>query len=137
MIKVKTMLSEGDSMEKSHLVFNLEIYSIGMRYDDRFRKRHMRKIKSVAKALRERLNTTLPLRTKDKTMEHSEAVEEISKRIIGMTVDSARDQLSQSGWTLRLVSVDGKNCVGTCDLRRERINARSEAGRITEYVSNG
>ena len=69
--------------------------------------------------------------------EHQKAVQEIAQRIVGMSVDLARDQLKKSGWSLRIVCVDGKNCIGTCDLRRDRINAKSEAGIISEYVSNG
>ena len=69
--------------------------------------------------------------------EHKKAVEEIEKRIVGMTVESAREQLKEGGWSLRLVCVDGKSCIGTADMRSDRINAKAESGIITEYVGNG
>ena len=70
-------------------------------------------------------------------MKHRDAINEIAKRIIGMQVDDARKQLEESGWSLRLVSIDGKGCVGTCDVRRDRINVKARNGIVTEYVSNG
>ena len=70
-------------------------------------------------------------------MDHQNAVNEIAKKIIGMSVDTAREQLEENGWSLRLVCVDGKGCICTHDLRMDRINVKSESGIVTEYVDNG
>ena len=70
-------------------------------------------------------------------MEHQNAVAEVAKEIVGMTVDSAREYLQDRGWSLRIVCVDGKGCICTHDFLRDRINVKVEAGIVTEYEGNG
>ena len=55
MIKVRLPLFEDGSLEKARLIFNLEIYAIGMKYDKRIKKRHKKRLASAARAVRRRL----------------------------------------------------------------------------------
>ena len=60
---------------------------------------------------------------------------ELSKEIVGMDVDEARD------WAfplkVRVVVKDGKNCIGTCDVDKGRINVAVVGGKIDSVKGLG
>jgi hypothetical protein len=58
-------------------------------------------------------------------------------KIIGMTLKEAETFVKEGGYIIRVRSVDGKNFLGTCDYREDRINVEIVNGKINAIRSLG
>jgi len=56
----------------------------------------------------------------------------LAPRLVGKTKEFAQRQCEQFGLTLRYISIDGKACITTRDIRVDRISARVVNDSITE-----
>lgn len=57
--------------------------------------------------------------------------------LIGLSLQEAREKLEQESKRLRVMQEDGKSRIGTCDLRRDRVNVSVNDGKITDILSVG
>lgn len=56
---------------------------------------------------------------------------------IGRPIDYVRRLLDLYGWSVRVVKNDGQNCIGTCDLRQNRVNVEARDGKVVDVLSIG
>jgi len=68
---------------------------------------------------------------------YEEHLEAIKKSAIGNTVDQVSEEAKRTGWSIRVMKQDGKNCMGTCDYNPSRINVAVVDGKITEIMGPG
>ena len=68
---------------------------------------------------------------------YEEHLDAIKKSAIGNTVEDVSKEAERTGWSIRVMKQDGKNCIGTCDYRPGRINVAVVEGRITEIIGLG
>ena len=68
---------------------------------------------------------------------YEEHLEAIKKSAIGNTVEEVSEEAKRTGWSIRVMQKDGKNCVGTCDYNPGRINVAVSDGKITEIIGLG
>lgn len=68
---------------------------------------------------------------------YEEHLEAIKKSAIGNTVEDVAKEAQRTGWSVRVMKQDGKNCIGTCDWNPGRINVAVVEGKITEIIGLG
>lgn len=57
---------------------------------------------------------------------------EENKKYIGLKKKAAEKQIAAEGLTSRIMGEDGKNYVGTCDYRPDRVNLILKKGKVVE-----
>ena len=70
-------------------------------------------------------------------MATKEEFEQIKEALVNHSIDEAKMLAEAAGWFIRVMRLDGKNCIGTCDFRMNRINVAVEHGRVTEVTGIG
>jgi nucleoside-triphosphatase THEP1 len=68
---------------------------------------------------------------------YEEHLEAIKKSAIGNTVEEVSEEAKRTGWSIRVMKQDGKDCVGTCDYNPGRLNVAVDNGKITEILGFG
>lgn len=71
------------------------------------------------------------------TKENERRLESFRKEAIGKTIEYVRREFALHGWSVRTMVVDGKNCMGTCDLRQDRVNVEVRDGKVVDVLSIG
>lgn len=67
----------------------------------------------------------------------AEKLESICESIVGQSVDAAKLEAERAGCSIRVMKIDGKNCIGTCDYKPSRINVAVADGKIIEITGRG
>lgn len=57
--------------------------------------------------------------------------------VVGFNIDDARKLAEKNGYTIRVTQNNGNACIGTCDLRVERINVHIENNKIIKFDGLG
>jgi hypothetical protein len=57
--------------------------------------------------------------------------------LVGLTEQDAIETLSKNNFILRVCQRDGEGCIGTCDMRRDRVNVSVESNVIIEVFGIG
>lgn len=68
---------------------------------------------------------------------YEEHLEAIKSSAIGNTVEEVSKEAKRTGWSIRVMKQDGKNCMGTCDYNPGRINVEVRGGKIVEILGLG
>jgi nucleoside-triphosphatase THEP1 len=68
---------------------------------------------------------------------YEEHLEAIKKSAIGNTVEEISEEAKRTGWSIRVLKQDGKDCMGACDYNPGRINVAVDNGKITEIIGLG
>jgi hypothetical protein len=63
--------------------------------------------------------------------------ESIQEEISGMSFDEAETKLKAKGMCIRTTIHDGRYCIGTCDLRNDRVNVEVSDGKVVKVTSIG
>lgn len=61
----------------------------------------------------------------------------IKQHAEGRDLADVESEAEAVGLAIRVMREDGKNCIGTCDYRPERINVEVENGKIKSVLSFG
>lgn len=64
-------------------------------------------------------------------------LESLKASAIGMSVDEVSEEVKKTGWSIRVMSHDGRKCVGACDYNQSRINVAAVDGKVTEIIGLG
>ena len=70
-------------------------------------------------------------------MATKEELEQIKEALVNHSIDEAKMLAEAAGWFVRAMRIDGKNCIGHCDFRANRINVHVENGMVTEVTGIG
>lgn len=62
---------------------------------------------------------------------------QLSATLVGMKYPEAEGLAQQRGFILRVMVEDGKDCIGSCECRSNRINVEISKGTITEVINHG
>jgi hypothetical protein len=57
--------------------------------------------------------------------------------LIGLDEEMAEAEVTERHWVMRVVKKNEQSCVGTCDLREDRINVVVNQGIVTEVMGVG
>lgn len=66
---------------------------------------------------------------------YQEHFDAIKKSVIGQSLPDVQTEVKRAGWSVRVMSVDGRNCIGTADFVANRINVAG--GVVTEVRGIG
>ena len=72
-----------------------------------------------------------------RSSEYLDYLDAIKRSAIGQSLSAVRAEARRKGWRVRVVFVDGRACIGTCDYVPERINVAVERGVVTEIRGLG
>lgn len=61
-------------------------------------------------------------------------MEQISERILGKNLKAAMEFAKEGGWELRIMREDNHLCIGSCEIKSNRINVATEDGVVTEVM---
>lgn len=71
------------------------------------------------------------------TLTHQELLEAIKNSAIGHDINEVKQEASRTGWSIRIMKQDGKNCMGTCDYIPSRINVEVKDDKVVEVFGIG
>jgi hypothetical protein len=57
--------------------------------------------------------------------------------IIGLHLDEARTISDETGFSIRVMKMDGEHLIGTCDYRTDRINVAIERNTVAAILNVG
>ena len=58
-------------------------------------------------------------------------------KIIGLHLDEARMISYETGFSIRVMKMDGEHLIGTCDYRTDRINVAVDRNEVTAILNVG
>tara|TARA_R110000868_G_scaffold393641_1_gene664733 strand:- start:122 stop:412 length:291 start_codon:yes stop_codon:yes gene_type:complete len=67
--------------------------------------------------------------------DETEELKSLSDSLVGVELSYARGMLN--AWSIRVMRIDGQNCIGTTDFNPDRINVAIREGTITHVLGVG
>lgn len=61
----------------------------------------------------------------------------IKEHAVGKTVAEISEEAKRTGWSVRVMRENGKNCLGACDYSPGRINVAVVDGKVAEVIGLG